>query len=140
MKKLALLALLPFNAMAMEYNWEVLRVVDGDTVEVKQEFLPEELRLYVRILGIDTPEKKSKCASEVELAHQASAITTEIFNVAKKNHSKITFKKIKWDKYGGRIDAEIWIDDRNMSTDLIAMGVARKYDGGTKQSWCVNGE
>jgi len=41
------------------YNWKVTRVLDGDTVEVNVDFLPKEHgnKLYLRVWGVDTPEK-----------------------------------------------------------------------------------
>jgi endonuclease YncB( thermonuclease family) len=62
------------------YNWQVVRVVDGDTLEIANEFLPEELKLFVRIKGIDTPEKESraKCQKEKILGQSASEFTEKL--------------------------------------------------------------
>ena len=40
-------------AMAADFKAEVIRVLDGDTIEVLHEKKPERIRLY----GIDCPEK-----------------------------------------------------------------------------------
>jgi endonuclease YncB( thermonuclease family) len=40
-------------AMAADYKAEVIRVLDGDTIEVLHEKKPKRIRLY----GIDCPEK-----------------------------------------------------------------------------------
>src|SRR5687768_17739251 len=40
-------------ATAADFNGEVIRVLDGDTIEVLHEKKPERIRLY----GIDCPEK-----------------------------------------------------------------------------------
>ena len=41
------------------YEWDVLRVIDGDTVEIEAPYLPEPLapKLSIRVYGVDTPEK-----------------------------------------------------------------------------------
>jgi endonuclease YncB( thermonuclease family) len=39
--------------MAADFKGEVIRVLDGDTIEVLHEKQPERIRLY----GIDCPEK-----------------------------------------------------------------------------------
>ena len=49
------------------FEWEVTRVIDGDTVGIRVEWGPLELRkLSIRIRGIDTPEKgyRAKCEFE----------------------------------------------------------------------------
>src|SRR5262245_62165511 len=52
---------------------EVMRAVDGDTLEVKvQIWLGQELTTDVRIKGIDAPEMKGRCPREKEMAHAAA--------------------------------------------------------------------
>jgi micrococcal nuclease len=135
------------NASALEaiketriYNWKVIRVVDGDSLEIANEFLPEELKLFVRIKGIDTPEKapRAKCEKENILAQKASNYTKNSIEKAQKNHQKITFSEIKWDKYGGRIVAKVMIDNSELGQELIKKGLARIYNGEKKKTWCNN--
>ena len=122
------------------YNWKVLRVVDGDSLEIANEFLPQELKLFVRIKGIDTPEKapRAKCEKENILAQKASNYTKNSIEKAQKNHQKITFSEIKWDKYGGRIVAKVMIDDNDLGQQLVRNGLARVYYGEKKKTWCNN--
>lgn len=122
------------------YNWKVLRVVDGDSLEIANEFLPQELKLFVRIKGIDTPEKapRSKCEKENILAQKASNYTKNSIEKAQKNHQKITFSEIKWDKYGGRIVAKVMIDNSDLGQELVRKGLARVYNGEKKKTWCNN--
>lgn len=122
------------------YNWKVLRIVDGDTLEIANEFLPDELKLFVRIKGIDTPEKapRAKCIKENILAQKASNFTKNSIEKAQKNHQKITFSEIKWDKYGGRIVAKVMIDDNDLGQELVKGGLARVYNGEKKKTWCNN--
>lgn len=115
-------------------DWTVIKVTDGDTIKVVVPHFPLDLPLSVRVRGIDTPEKapRAKCAEEANLAIQASAFTREKV----KNATSILFSEIAWDKYGGRILATVTINDKNLGQELINAGLARKYDGGKKSSWC----
>ena len=120
------------------YNWKVIRVVDGDTLEIANQFLPEELKLFVRMKGVDSPEKapRAKCEKENILAQKASNYTKNSIEKAQKNRQKITFSEIKWDKYGGRIVAKVMIDENDLGQELVRKGLARVYNGEKKKSWC----
>jgi endonuclease YncB( thermonuclease family) len=137
MKKLLLLAaLIPLTASANPYNWKALRAVDGDTVEVEAKWLPPELgtKIKIRILGVDTPEKapRAKCEQEAAKALLASAFTRAFIK-----NGKVVEVNIKdWDKYGGRILGDVVVDGKSLKDQLILLGHARAYNGGTKSSWC----
>ena len=120
------------------YELKVLKVVDGDTLQVHSELLPEKLKLAVRVYGIDTPEKapRSKCPEENALGQKATALTKQLVEVAQKNNQKILFDIIKWYKYGGRIDAKVFINNINLGDELIKRKLARAYFGEKKKSWC----
>ena len=118
------------------YDFKVLRVIDGDTVEIEADFLPHPLKptLKLRILGVDTPEKKSraKCVSESRLAEQASMFT-------QKTISEGLIKKIQiksWDKYGGRVLGDVIVDGESLKDLLLSKGLAKPYEGGKKIGWC----
>ena len=120
------------------YNWKVIRIVDGDTLEIANQFLPEELKLFVRMKGVDTPEKapRAKCEKEKILAQKASNYTKNSIEKAQKNRQKITFSEIKWDKYGGRIVAKVMINESDLGQELVIKGLARVYNGEKKKTWC----
>jgi endonuclease YncB( thermonuclease family) len=126
------------TAKAEVYEWKVLRTVDGDSLEIANQFLPEELKLFVRAKGVDTPEKapSAKCEKENILAQKASNYTKNLIEKAQKNHQKITFTEIKWDKYGGRIVAKVFINNIDLAQELIKNGLGRVYFGDKKKSWC----
>lgn len=112
----------------------VLRVIDGDTVEVEALiWLGQRVVTRVRILGIDTPEKHGKCEQERALAQNATDYLVEKLPPG----AAATLWQIVVDKYGGRVVAEIH-DERgnNLGPLLIQKGLARVYDGGHKQPWC----
>ena len=137
MKHLALAATLfgvSFAGLANAY--EITRVIDGDTVEIAVGFLPKPLppKLSVRIIGIDTPEKapRAQCDAEAAKAKTASDFTKRAVSEAK----EVDIDILKWDKYGGRVLGEIYLDHQSLAEMLIAADLARPYKGKAKTSWC----
>ncbi|MBI2256148.1 MAG: thermonuclease family protein [Proteobacteria bacterium] len=119
------------------YEWPVVGVIDGDTLKIHLPGLPAELQpVKVRVRGIDTPELKGKCASEKAAAKKAGSFTRNLIDAANAAKRRIHFSKIDWDKYGGRIDADIAIDGRSLADMLVSAGLARRYDGGKRGGWC----
>lgn len=120
---------------AERYSWPVVGVKDGDTIAVEIPGLPTTLNpVAIRLRGVDTPESggRAKCAAERNLAKRATGFTKWAVARAK----RIEFAMPDWDKYGGRIDAEVWIDGASLADQLIAAGLARAYDGGKRNGWC----
>ena len=134
MKIFLITLFLLFSPTAYAYEWEILRVIDGDTLGIKNECFPKELKLSVRVLGIDTPEKgsRAKCDKEAKLAEQASKFTKQFVG----KNKKASFRNIKWDKYGGRLLADVEINGKSLAGELIRNNYARSYDGKKKGSWC----
>lgn len=124
---------------ANPYNFQILRVIDGDTVEFEADFLPGALkqRLSLRVYGVDTPEKgpRAKCPIENMKSLKAKLFTEqEIYNAM-----DIKVYIHGWDKYGGRVLGDVILDGENLSTKLIRHGYAREYHGeGPKNDWCSN--
>lgn len=134
MKWLAALLLSAAPAVAAPY--EITRVIDGDTVEIAVDFLPDPLppKLSIRVMGVDTPEKapRAQCDAEADLAKKASAFTKN----AVANALEIDVVILKWDKYGGRVLGEVYLDHQSLAESLISAGLARPYKGEAKSSWC----
>jgi endonuclease YncB( thermonuclease family) len=117
------------------FRWQVIGIKDGDTLSVNLPGLPPSLNpIAVRLRNVDAPESggRAKCASERQLAERATRFTREAIAAAK----TIEFEQPRWDKYGGRVDANVWVDDQLLSEQLIAAGLARPYDGGKRAGWC----
>lgn len=119
------------------YEYKILRVLDGDTIEFEAPFLPVELkqRLLLRITGIDTPEKggRAKCTYERNLASQARLFVENKLKEA----TKVKIYLAGWDKFGGRVLGDIMIDDLPLSQMLIKEGYAVVFYGNSKRiSWC----
>jgi len=122
---------------ANPYDYQILRVIDGDTVEFEADFLPGALKqkLSLRVYGIDTPEKgpRAKCTLENMRSLNAKLFTEqEIMNA-----TKVQVYIKGWDKYGGRVLGDVILDGEFLSTKLISSGYARPYFGeGEKSNWC----
>jgi len=118
------------------HDYKITRVIDGDTVAFRSDFLPAPLKpeLSIRIYGVDTPEKgyRAECESEAKQGKKASDFTKALVKNAKS--TKIVI--MKWDKYGGRILGDVILDGKSLTKQLLEKGYARKYCGGQKESWC----
>ena len=112
---------------------KVIKVYDGDTITIATTLhnggLSPSFGLYkfsVRILGVDTPELKTKNVPEHELGIiSRDALSRFIMNKV------VRLENISYDKYG-RILCNIFLDDINISEWLISNNYAVSYDGGTK--------
>lgn len=127
-----------FFALALsraEYQAEVARVIDGDTVAVMVRVWPSVLiEARIRIIGIDTPELRGKCQAERERAKAAKEYVQAMLPVG----ARVTLRNVKADKYAGRHDAEIWTaKNQSIGELLIGEGLARRYDGEARQGWCL---
>ncbi|CAN5255639.1 hypothetical protein BH10PSE9_BH10PSE9_22980 [soil metagenome] len=115
------------------FTAEVLRAVDGDTLEVKVSvWLGLQVNTLVRIRGIDTPEKRGKCPREIELAQKA----TELLRI--ETTPRVVLRNVEGDKYFGRVDADVTTspDGLDLSEAMLRSGLARPYAGEKRGDWC----
>lgn len=114
---------------------KVTGVIDGDTLRAEMIGAPKPLNhVLIRISGIDTPEIRGKCESEKEKAQEAKSFLNKKLSSA----YAVTFGTIDWDKYGGRILAEIYFDGVAVSQIMIDAGYAVPYHGEKKNfNWCI---
>jgi endonuclease YncB( thermonuclease family) len=120
---------------------KVIKVYDCDTITIATKFpylstLNESntiYRFHVRLLGIDTPEMKTKNEDEKKIAHMAQKTLSEL--ILNKN---VSLKNTSLDKYG-RILANVYMENGvELSKWAIENRFAVSYDGGTKKppkSW-----
>lgn len=113
----------------------VVEVVDGDTLAVRaQVWLGQEVTTRVRIDGIDTPEKRSACREEKELAADAHK---RLQQLVRRSDDAVRLVDVTDDKFGGRVRAKVLLrDGTDVSKALVASGHARPYRGGRRQPWC----
>ena len=115
------------------YEGTVVRVVDGDTIDVDIDLgfgiVLKKKRL--RFLGIDTPEKRTRNLAEKKLGLQATARVQELCG------EKVRFISQELDKYGRVLATPFAVDENgitgvNICDTLIEEGLAVPYFGGKK--------
>jgi len=115
------------------YHAKLRRVVDGDTVDAEIDmgfsiFIKERIRL----LGIDTPEKRTRNLYEKSWGLAASARLTELLE-ANNNEFVIETKIDKKGKFG-RVLGTIIINGVDINQQLVTEGLAIPYYGGKKSA------
>lgn len=134
-----LLLLFSLNAFAgpktygSVYISEVRSIYDGDTFKANIDGWPKIIgqSISIRINGIDTPEMRSKCKKEKDLARKAKKFTVAMLRNAK----QIQLRNIKRGKYF-RIIADVYADNVSVGQQLLDHKLAYRYKGKTKKSWC----
>lgn len=115
-----------------EYNCELARVVDGDTIDVNIDlgykiWLRKE---RVRLLGINAPESRTRNLEEKKLGLASKARLKELLP------KKFIIKTSKDGKGKfGRILGEPIVDGKNICQVMLDEGHARVYLGGKKEKW-----
>ncbi len=112
---------------------KVTSIYDGDTFRVNIKGYPKIIghRMSVRILGIDTPEIRTNCKKEKQLARAAKKLTVSLLRDAK----VIELRNIRRGKYF-RILADVYVDNISIGDELIKNNLAVSYNGGPKIDWC----
>ena len=117
------------------YGCELLRVIDGDTIDVRADLgFDVSLRLRLRFAGINTPESRTRNKVEKALGKAATARLKEILESA----DSIEFESFGKGKFG-RVLATPYVVHDDERTDVCQMlvreGHARLYDGGKREPW-----
>ena len=110
----------------------VIKVYDGDTITIAAKLPYDESPLYrfpVRLLGIDSPEMKSKNQKERAEAHVSQEALSNLIL-----HKRVTLKNMGTEKYG-RILADVYLDDLHLNIWMLEQKLAIAYDGGTKAAF-----
>ncbi len=125
------------------YPAMVTHIIDGDTFEAKMRiwFGLEKVTL-VRVRGIDAPELHARCAAEARGARAARSTLRDFIG-----GRRVMLREVGVDKYGGRIDASVWVYDptapqappENLDGLMLAAGLVRVYHGGRRHGWCTKG-
>jgi endonuclease YncB( thermonuclease family) len=104
-------------------------VTDGDTFRL-------ESGERIRIAGIDAPEThrdQAKCAGEIELGLRAKDRATSLLA-----GREVTFHRVG--RSYNRTVATVTVDDRDLGTELVRLGVAAWWPRGRpKPIWCEPG-
>ena len=122
------------------YNFRVTKinkVVDGDTIDVTIDL---GFDLYkkerVRVAGVDTPEKRTRNLEEKALGIDATNWLKEKLDGAIDGDDELTIRTELSGGIGkyGRLLGWLYIGDGDVSLneEMIKLGYAWEYDGGTK--------
>ena len=113
---------------------QVLRVIDGDTIEVAAHlWLGQTLVTQVRLDGVDTPEiGQPECPEERAKGHAAKQ-----FIIARLEGSEVTLRDIHYGKFAGRVVAQVEDSQgTNMSTLLVDQGLGVPATS-RSHAWCA---
>jgi len=119
------------------YRADIIRVIDGDTVDVELHVYPgQKNSTRLRLAIIDTPELKAKSTCERKLAKEAKEFTTKFLTLGS---AKVTiFGRGRY----GRPLAKISINGTDLGEELLKEGLARKYISNKvdRKKWCKTPE
>jgi micrococcal nuclease len=113
-----------------EYRATLLKVVDGDTVDLRVDLgFSVHVEERFRLLGINTPEMSSKDATE---RARAQAATKYMADLMSKGPVTIRTKKDESDKYGRMLATIVNGAGVVVNEEMIRAGHAVAYDGGKR--------
>jgi|HubBroStandDraft_2_1064218.scaffolds.fasta_scaffold07934_3 micrococcal nuclease len=115
----ALLALVPLRLAEADFdgpvNAQVVRVID----------------IHVRIAGIDAPELRARCDDE-----RAKAEAARDFLARRIEGRAVRLTSLRYDKYGGRVDAAVSDARGDVAAAMLKARLARPYYGERREGWC----
>ena len=118
-----------------EYRCKVVKVIDGDTVDVDIDlgFGIWQMDERVRIMGIDTPESRTRDKVEKKFGLAAKKRLKELLGKTGTLHTQIS--RSGEDKKGkfGRILGDFEVGDRMVTDIMIEEGQAVHYMGQSKE-------
>ncbi len=122
------------------YYAKIVHIYDGDSMHVVFKEFDNFYRWTCRIMGVDTPELRTRNENEKALGYKVRDILRE-----KLLNKIVKIKCEKFDKYG-RLLIDVYIPNEmkreNAKTGMLSEWLidnqyAYEYDGGTKQNWDV---
>jgi endonuclease YncB( thermonuclease family) len=109
---------LPGEQARPEYQGRVIRVLDGDTLDLE---LPDRSRLRVRLAGIDAPERGQPFSKVATDQLSQWVLEREV--------------RVSWvdqqparGRAPGRVIGDVWLGERLLNRELVEQGLAWAYD------------
>ena len=113
-----------------KYNAEIVRVVDGDTVDAMVDLGFNIFRkIRIRLYGINTPETRTR---DLEEKKRGLAAKDRLIEILTTTNNRVVLESHGVGKYG-RCIGELWYDDNELSIQqqLILEGHGERYTGGS---------
>ena len=133
MRKFAFLIFLFPAVVLADTPVTLIRVLDGDTIEVSAAVWPSvQITTKLRIHGIDTPETRTRNLCEKEKGLAAKKYLADY--LAGKD---LKVENIQNGKYSGRVLGDLKADGVDIAVMMISSGYAREYFGGKRGAWCI---
>ncbi|MFN3835036.1 MAG: thermonuclease family protein [Glycocaulis sp.] len=113
---------------------EVLRVIDGDTIEVRAFIWPgHSVETRVRLADVDAPKiRRVRCEEEREAGFAAKAF---VEGLLAGEDARVSLRAIRPDAFGGRVVAHMDLaDGRDLGALLLAEGHATPFSA--RGGWC----
>jgi len=108
-------------AYAVSGQFQVSRVIDGDTIRVRDR---NEKRMIIRLVGIDAPEASSSKNSQGQPFSQQA--TKHLAGLVLGR--SVIIKYFGEDRYG-RVLGEVFVDGENVNLQMVKDGLAEVYQG-----------
>ncbi len=99
--------------------FKVIRIFDGDTIQVKG----LDLIFKIRLVGIDCPETGFNGQQDQPFSQKAKQYLIHLLD-----HHKVTIKTYGTDVYNRQL-AEVFADNKNINLEMIKAGLAEVYTG-----------
>lgn len=130
---------IPYTIVIPDYIYHagVVRWVDGDTVDLQvcvkldlgfHHYTQDIWKLRFRLNSLDTPERGQANHDEATAFAQALA---PVGTLLRAKVTKMPSGYANTEKYG-RYLVELYTSSGSVNEALVASGLAKKYDGGTK--------
>lgn len=134
---LPVIALADYGSVRVD---EIAAVYDGDTFTATIHDWPPIIgeRIPVRIAGIQSPERRSRCDTEADKERERElAAEARIYLVERlRGAESVELRQIERGSFF-RIIAEVWADGENVGQEMIEAGHALPYvTGQSGQAWC----
>ena len=111
------------------YKVEILRVVDGDTVDVRMDLgFNVWHKCRVRLVGINAPESRTRDKEEKK---RGLAAKDWLINILESAQTDIEMQSHGVGKYG-RVLGVLYINGVNINDLMVKEGHAEVYDGGKR--------
>jgi micrococcal nuclease len=122
-----------------DYKAKVVKVVDGDTIDVEID-LGFDIRIdqRCRLYGVDTPETRTRNKKEKE-----AGLKSKQFVKDQLSSKDILIRSEEYGKFGRPLAIIFYENDAgvmvNLNKTLISNKLAKEYFGGKKEGWPEDG-